>query len=74
MMGAPMSPFAGVLFRYAGNVAIFAGLLISCVAGWDYLRGPAAGEAGPAVGVVVGVLAVLIGWRLRRGAPAATTE
>ncbi len=58
-----MSPFVAVLVRYTANAAMFFGVLIAGLAGWDYWQGPAAGQRGPLIGVFIGIGVFLIGWR-----------
>lgn len=61
-----MSSIVPVIIRLTGNVAMFLGLLIMGLAGYDYWRGPGAGQNGTLAGVVIGVLVFLVGWRTFR--------
>ncbi|MEM7277426.1 MAG: hypothetical protein AAF385_04805 [Pseudomonadota bacterium] len=61
-----MSSIVPVIIRLTGNVTMFLGALIAGLAGYDYWRGPGAGENGTLAGVVIGVLVFLVGWRTFR--------
>lgn len=61
-----MSSIVPVIIRLTGNVAMFLGVLITGLAGWDYWRGPGAGQSSTLVLVVIGILVFFVGFRTFR--------
>ena len=58
-----MSPLIPVIIRYTANTAMFLGVVVTLLAGWDYWRGPGAGQGSTLVGVLVGLLVFWLGFR-----------
>ncbi|MEL7535741.1 MAG: hypothetical protein AAFX44_09355 [Pseudomonadota bacterium] len=58
-----MHPITAVVVRYTANTTMFLGALLALLAGWDYVRGPGAGQNETLWIAMIGVAVFMAGFR-----------